>query len=127
MSIDPAKAVLLKKFSKAFNSNDIAGTKACVTDDFKWIFYEGSNAPHGEIFHGAETACAAVVARSKKSQKQIEFSEAEEYQAGDKVFTLYRAKGSFVDSGPFDVRAIDVYSFKNDLLTSKDTYWKIIR
>jgi len=127
MSIDPAKAALLKTFSKAFNGNDIAGTEACTTKDFKWVFYEGSSPPDGEIFHGAAAACAAIVARNGKSEKQIEFSEAEEYQAGDKVFTLYRAKGSFHDSGPFDVRAIDVYSFENDLLCSKDTYWKIIR
>ena len=127
MSIDPAKSALLKKFSKAFNGNDIAGTEACITADFKWIFYEGSNAPDGEIFHGAKAACAAVQARSARADKEIEFSEAEEYQAGDKIFTLYRAKGSFCDSGPFDVRAIDVYSFENGLLVSKDTYWKIIR
>jgi ketosteroid isomerase-like protein len=124
--MDKEKAEILKNFSKAFNSNNIAGAEACTTEDFCWIFYEGTEAPFGKIHKGAAEACAAVVARGENLSQQIEFSEVEEYQAGDKVFALYRAKGAFHDTGPFDVRAIDVYSFRNDLLACKDTYWKII-
>ncbi len=127
MAIDSGKAELLARFSKAFNSNDIENAKACVTENFKWIYYEGTEAPYGQIFEGVEAACAAVVARSNRLKSDIEFNEAEEYQAGEKVFTLYRASGEFVDTGFFDVRAIDVYSFNGGHLDCKDTYWKIIR
>ena len=127
MTIDNAKAETLKTFSKAFNTNDISGTKACTTEDFQWIFYEGADAPYGHIYSGAEDACAAVVTREKRSLRKIEFSEVEEFQSGDKVFTLYRATGEFRDTGPFDVRAIDVYSFTQNRISCKDTYWKIVR
>lgn len=125
--IDQSKADLLKTFSKAFNSNDIAGTKACVTDQFRWVYYEGSESPYGRIFKGVEAACGAVVDRAERLSGAISFDDAEEFQAGDKVIVTYRASGTFHDTGPFNVRAVDIYTFEADRLAEKDTYWKIIR
>ena len=57
----------------------------------------------------------------------IKFSESEEFQSGEKVIVTYRASGVFKERGPFDVRAVDIYTFRDGLLAEKDTYWKIIR
>ncbi|GIS87382.1 MAG: hypothetical protein CM1200mP18_00920 [Gammaproteobacteria bacterium] len=65
--------------------------------------------------------------RARQSPKITDFfNESNEFPSGDKIFTTYRVSGEFFDTGPFDVRAIDIYSFRGDKICSKDTYWKII-
>lgn len=124
--VDPARRTLLARFGKAFNSNDVATAAGCVTDDFTWLYYEGPDHPHARVIRGIDAACAAVVERVNRLKGPIVFSESNEYPCDDKVFVTYRASGEFRDTGPFDVRAIDIYTFRGDKLSSKDTYWKII-
>jgi ketosteroid isomerase-like protein len=125
-NLDRDKADHLEAFSKAFNGNDVAATSALVTDDFVWVFYEGPSSPDARILRGPAEACAAVVERSNQLKTPIRFTESKMYQCGDKIFTTYRAQGEFHSSGPFDVRAVDIYTFRGDKLASKDTYWKKI-
>ena len=124
--IDSAKQALLYQFGKALNSNDVTTGSAFITDDFVWIYYEGPDRPEGRIIRGFKAACEAVVERANRLKTPIVFSESTEYASDDKIFTTYRARGEFIDTGPFDVRAIDIYSFRSDKVCSKDTYWKII-
>ena len=116
----------LDAFGKAFNGNDIAAATDLVTDDFVWVFYEGPDSPDGRTLRGPSAACAAVVERSNQLDVPIRFIEPERYQCGDKIFVTCRAQGSFIATGPFDVRAIDIYTFRGDRLASKDTFWKKI-
>jgi ketosteroid isomerase-like protein len=116
----------LAAFSLAFNGNDVAATTDLVTADFVWVFYEGPDSPDARIIKGAAAACAAVAERAGQLKQPITFTEAEQFHCDEKIFTTYRAKGEFHKSGPFDVRAVDIYSFRGDKLASKDTYWKKI-
>ena len=124
--LDSEKQALLHRFGKALNTNDVATGSAFVTDDFVWIYYEGPDHPEGRIIHGFKAACEAVVERASRLKTPIVFSESNEYSSSDKIFAAYRVSGEFIDTGPFDVRAIDIYSFRGDKVCSKDTYWKII-
>ena len=90
------------------------------------MFYEGPDSPDARILEGPAAACAAVVERSNQLKGPIRFIESEQYQCGNKVFSTYRAQGEFHSTGPFDVRAVDIYTFRGDKLASKDTYWKMI-
>ncbi|MDP7547062.1 MAG: nuclear transport factor 2 family protein [Alphaproteobacteria bacterium] len=124
--LDRDKAQYLAAFSKAFNGNDVEATAKLVTDDFVWLFYEGPHSPEARILRGAAEGCAAVVERSRQLKVPIRFIEGEQYQCGDRIFTTYRAQGAFHATGPFDVRAVDIYTFRGGKLASKDTYWKKI-
>ena len=68
--IDPTIAGQLARFSRAFNSNDVAEAARCVTDDFVWIYYEGPDRPEGRVIRGVEAACAAVVERASASPER---------------------------------------------------------
>ena len=124
--VDSAKQALLRQFGKALNSNDVTTGSAFVTDDFVWIYYEGPDHPEGRIIRGFKAACEAVVERANRLKTPIVFSESNEYSSSDNIFTTYRVSGEFIDTGPFDARVIDIYSFRGDRICSKDTYWKII-
>ena len=71
-------------------------------------------------------ACAAVAERSGQLKTPIRFTEAEQHPCGERIFTTYRAQGDFHATGPFDVRAVDIYTFRDGKPASKDTYWKKI-
>ncbi len=125
-NLDRDKADHLKAFGKAFNSNDIMATAELVTEGFVWAFYAGPNSPDARILRGPAEACAAVVERSNQLKVPIRFIESEQHQCGDMIFSTYRALGEFHSTGPFDVRAVDIYTLRGDRLASKDTYWKKI-
>ena len=69
---------------------------------------------------------AAAAERSTQLKTPIRFREAEQYHCGERIFMTYRASGAFHATGPFDVRAVDIYTFRHGKLASKDTYWKKI-
>ena len=116
----------LAAFSKAFNSNDVASTETLMTAEFVRIFYEGPDSLDDCILRGATAACAAVVDRSEQLKVLIHFTESQQYRYGKRTFTTYLAQGEFHTTGPFDVRAVDIYTFQGSKLASKDTYWKNI-
>ena len=124
--INVPKQVTLQKFGQALNSYDLAAGSEVVTEDFVWSYYEGPDPPDGRLLHGFEAACLAVAERTGRLEAPIEWKESEEHFCGDKVLCTSRATGCFRDTGPFDVRLIDVFSFRGDRICSKDTYWKII-
>lgn len=124
--LNSAKQATLQKFGRALNSNDIATGRTIVTDDFFWSYYEGPDEPDGRIICGFEAACQVVIERNERLKAPIVWSESNEYFCMDKVFATSRAKGEFIDTGLFDVRVIDIFSFRSNQLCSKDTYWKII-
>ena len=120
------KTAHLAAFSKAFNINDVASTETLMTAEFVQIFYEGPGSLDGRIQRGATAACAAVVERFEQLKVLIHFTESQQYQCGNRTFTTYRTQGEFHTTGPFDVRAVDIYTFQGGKLASKDTYWKKI-
>ena len=48
--IDSAKKIVLGQFGKALNTDDVALGSTFVTDDFVWIYYEGSIIQKVELF-----------------------------------------------------------------------------
>ncbi len=123
---DAPKKVALQQFGRALNSYDVAAGREVVTEDFVWSYYEGPDAPDGRVLRGFEAACQIVAERTERLEAPIEWSESNEYYCGDTVFCTSRATGRFRDTGAFDVRLVDIFSFRDDRICAKDTYWKII-
>ncbi len=117
---------LLRRFGKAFNRADVEGILDCVTDDFVWILAAGPEAPHGHICKGAEEVRQALAERAKVV-RDVRFSETEVHFAEGAIIGTFRATGTFIaDGSPYDVRGVDIYTVRDGLLASKDSYWKQI-
>lgn len=117
---------LMKAFGKAFNRADIDGIIACVTDDFEWRQASGPDAPDGRIVSGRDAVRTALAARDQE-YRDMRFSEAEICMAGDdRVLGTFRATGRYASGAPLDVRGADIYTLRDGLIASKDSYWKII-
>ncbi len=117
---------LLRRFGKAFNRADVEGILACVTEDFVWVQATGPDAPDGQTVQGAEEVRRALAARAKVV-RDVRFSETEVHHAPGRIIGTFRATGSYVADGTaYDVRGVDIYTVRNGLIASKDSYWKQI-
>lgn len=126
MAVDRDEAMaLLRRFGKAFNAGDVDGIVACVTADFEWRLAEGPDAPDGRIARGAEGVRAALAERDGVIEA-IRFSETELFFADGAVIGRFRATGTYRSGEPLDVRGIDIYTFRDGRISTKDSYWKRI-
>lgn len=116
---------LMKRFGKAFNKADVDGILACVTDDFEWRLASGPDAPDGRIVRGREAVRDALAARDA-ALGTVRFSEAVVAMAGERVLGTFRVTGTYADGSPLDVRGVDIYSLRDGLIATKDSYWKRI-
>jgi taurine dehydrogenase small subunit len=122
-TLAPDTLALLKRLGKAFNAGDADAILACVTDDFEWIMARGPDAPDGRVVRGREAVREALAARDREL-RNIRFSEAEVFPAGDRVVGTYRMTATQPDGTPVDIRGCDLYVIRDGLISRKDTYWK---
>jgi len=116
---------LMKRFGKAFNKADVDSILECVTDDFEWRLATGPNAPDGEIVTGRDAVRQALADRDA-ALDTVRISDAEVVMAGDRVLGTFRVTGSYADGEPLDVRGVDIYTLRDGLIATKDSYWKRI-
>ena len=117
---------LMRAFGKAFNRADIDGILACVTQDFEWRQAVGPHAPDGNIVTGRDAVRRALADRDTM-YRDMRFSEAEVFMAGeDRVVGTFRATGQYASGQALDVRGVDIYTLRDGLIATKDSYWKTI-
>lgn len=122
--LPPELQALFRRFGKAFNAGDVEAIAACVTPDFRWIMARGPDAPHGRIVEGHEALRAALAERGQELEG-VRFSEAEVFAAGDFVVGTFRMTATRrSDGAPVDLRGCDIYTLRDGLIASKDSYWK---
>lgn len=115
---------LFRRFGKAFNACDIDGILACVTPDFCWIMARGPEAPHGRTVTGRDALRAAILEREQELTG-IRFSDAQVFAAGDKVIGTFRMTATRrADNAAIDLRGCDIYTVRDGLIATKDSYWK---
>ena len=120
----PHLQALFRRFGKAFNAADLEQILACVTPDFRWVMARGPEAPHGRVVKGREALCMALAERALELDG-VRFSEAQVFAAGDFVVGTFRMTATRCSDGSaVDLRGCDIYTLRDGLIASKDSYWK---
>ena len=84
----------------------------------------GPEAPHGRIVSGRDALRAALLERDRELTG-IRFSEAQVFAAGDAVIGTFRMTATRrADNAAVDLRGCDIYTVRDGLIASKDSYWK---
>lgn len=124
VTLAPGLQALFRRFGKAFNAADVEGILACVTPDFRWIMARGPDAPHGRIVEGREALRAALAERAQELDG-VRFSDAQVFAAGEFVVGTFRMTATRRSDGSVvDLRGCDIYTVREGLIASKDSYWK---
>lgn len=123
-ALSPELQALFRRFGKAFNTSDVEAIAACVTPDFRWIMARGPEAPHGRIVEGRE-ALRNALAEREQELSGVRFSDAQVFAAGEFVVGTFRMTATRrADGAPVDLRGCDIYTLRDGLIASKDSYWK---
>jgi ketosteroid isomerase-like protein len=123
-ALSPELQALFRRFGKAFNAGDVEAVAACVTPDFRWIMARGPEAPHGRIVEGRE-ALRTALAERERELSGVRFSEAQVFAAGEFVVGTFRMTATRrSDGAAVDLRGCDIYTLRDGLIASKDSYWK---
>ncbi len=123
-ALSPELQALFRRFGKAFNAGDVEAIAACVTPDFRWIMARGPEAPHGRIVEGRE-ALRTALAERERELSGVRFSEAQVFAAGEFVVGTFRMTATRrSDGAAVDLRGCDIYTLRDGLIASKDSYWK---
>ncbi len=123
-ALSPELQALFRRFGKAFNTGDVEAVAACVTPDFRWIMARGPEAPHGRIVEGRE-ALRTALAERERELSGVRFSEAQVFAAGEFVVGTFRMTATRrADGAAVDLRGCDIYTLRDGLIASKDSYWK---
>jgi ketosteroid isomerase-like protein len=124
--LSPELQALFRRFGKAFNACNVDAIAACVTADFRWIMARGPDAPHGRVVEGRDALRDALAERGRELEG-VRFSEAAVFAAGDFVVGTFRMTAvRRSDGGAVDLRGCDIYTLRDGLIASKDSYWKQI-
>lgn len=117
---------LFRRFGKAFNAADVEEILACVTPDFRWVMARGPDAPHGRMVSGRDALRAALAERAQELDG-VRFSDAQVFAAGEFVVGTFRMTATRrADGAAVDLRGCDIYTLRDGLIASKDSYWKQI-
>lgn len=115
---------LFRRFGRAFNAGDVDAILDCVTADFRWIMARGPEAPYGRIVSGREALRMALLERGGELI-DVRFSEARVFPAGDRVIGTFRMTARRrADGAVVDLLGCDIYTLRDGLIASKDSYWK---
>ena len=113
---------VLKKYSEAFNKNNIELIMECF--DKNAVF---DNALGSEIFgkrFKGHKSLRAVFENLFNNVEHVNWETIDERISGNKAYCEYRRRAKLKNGDVQDFNSIDILSFNNGLIVHKDTYYK---
>jgi len=114
---------LMTDFGKAFALRDRAGLIAVTTSDFVWYQNTMVDGPQGRAVQGVDALLAVLEAR-QKDWSDVRYTDNHFYATAEKIIHTYHVTGTDLDTGPFEVNGMDIYTIRDGKIAVKDSYWK---
>jgi ketosteroid isomerase-like protein len=121
---DMATPELMKAISAAFNSRDVDRIVSHFTDDATFWLARGPE-PVGRTLKGKETIRKTLAARFGVIP-DMRWDHKEYIFAGNRAISVWMVKGKGADGEELNYQGCDIYTFRGDKISAKDTYWKIV-
>lgn len=118
---------LLDAIQDAFNRHDVDGILSYFAEDGEWLMARGPDPWEAKRLHGKQAigdvlrARYAVIPNMRWVDMQ-HFIDAD----GVRACSEWTVKGTPKAGAPLDWLGCDVWTFRDGLITKKDTYWKYI-
>ena len=114
---------ILEEITDAFNRHDLDAIMAYFTDDAVFESPRGSE-PWGRRFTGKDAVREGLAARFS-GIPDVHYGEGDHFVAGDRGASEWTLTGTTTEGETLEVRGCDLWTFRNGLVTRKDSYWKI--
>ncbi len=119
---------LLDEIQDGFNRHDVAGILSHFADDCEWLMARGPDPWEARRLRGKQ-AIADVLAARYAVVPDMRWEDMSHFIAADgtKACSEWTVRGTPTDGSPaIDWLGCDVWTFRDGLVTKKDTYWKYI-
>lgn len=124
--MEDEKAILaaLDGLAAGFNAHDIDAIMEFFAEDCSLDMPRGPE-PHGSRFVGKDEVRRGLMMRFEATP-DVYYGEVENYASGSLGISKWLLTGTTSDGSKVHVRGCDFYSFRDGLVTRKDSYWKIV-
>lgn len=119
---------LLDEIQDGFNRHDVAAILSHFADDCEWLMARGPDPWEARRLRGKQ-AIADVLAARYAVIPDMRWEDMSHFIAADgtKACSEWTVRGTPTDGSPaIDWLGCDVWTFRDGLVTKKDTYWKYI-
>jgi ketosteroid isomerase-like protein len=118
-----ASVATLKTITDAFNRHDLDAIMSFFTDDAIFESPRGSDA-WGRRFSGKAEVREGLAARFS-GIPDVHYGEDDHFVAGDRGASEWTLTGTTTDGERLEVRGCDLWTFRDGLVSRKDSFWKI--
>lgn len=116
---------LLDSIQNAFNRRDVDLILSFFADDCEWLMARGPIAPVGRRCVG-KSEIAEVLSARFAVIPDMRWEDMIHWIDGDRATSEWVVRGTLPDGAPLELLGCDLWTFKGDKVTKKDTYWKTI-
>ena len=113
----------LQAITDAFNRHDLDAIMAFVTDDAVFLSPRGPE-PFGRRFEGKAAVREGLAARFS-GIPDVHYGDDDHFVVGDRGASEWTLTAT-TDGHRLEVRGCDLWTFRDGLVTRKNSYWKIV-
>jgi ketosteroid isomerase-like protein len=114
----------LQAIADAFNRHDLDAIMAFFTDDAIFESPRGPD-PWGQRFEG-KAAVREGLAKRFAGIPDVHYGDDNHFVAGDRGASEWTLSGTTADGARLEVRGCDLWTFRDGLVTKKDSFWKLV-
>jgi len=116
---------LIDRIQDAFNRHDVDGILSHFAEDVVWLMARGPEAKVGRKLVGKQAIGELLSARYKQIP-DMRWVDMRHWIMGDKAISEWTVQGTLPDGRKLDLLGCDLWEFRGELVTKKDTYWKVV-
>ena len=118
---------LLDAIQDAFNRHDVDGILSYFADDGEWLMARGPDPWEAKRLRGKQAIGDVLRARYEvvPDMRWVDMSHFID-PGGTRACSEWTVKGTPKEGPPLDFLGCDIWTFRDGLVTRKDTYWKYI-
>ena len=118
---------LLDAIQDAFNRHDVEGILVHFAEDCEWLMARGPDPWEARRLKG-KAAIGEVLAARYAVVPDMRWVDMQHFISadGNRACSEWTVKGTPKEAPPIDWLGCDIWTFRDGLVTKKDTYWKFI-
>jgi ketosteroid isomerase-like protein len=117
------KIDMLRAVAAGFDRHDLDAILEHFADDAVFESPRGAD-PWGQRFEGKERIRAAFAGRFA-GIPDVRYLEDTHFVSGDRGVSQWTLRGTTTDGEELELRGCDIWTFRDDKIAVKDSYWKL--